>query len=255
MNRENSLPSPADLAKKQKDTLKNVSLRIKQNTYDIFDVMAKENNSSASAMMISLLDFYAENYRTKQTTTFGNEDLSIKMMESYLEKTRDNLLKLDDDARILKLTGTDIYEEMLEESEVYSIANIKTTLEKIKNGTADKCTLPLYYIFGNASDYYSFDYMTATDNTNLKFETEDYEKDGEGRESFMNVPADKWAIGINILAAYQKRAKELKPNTEAFFTEKMAKEIYEAGVKSKNIIDYSRQLVDILIMFWKGLNE
>ena len=253
MNKEINLPSPAVLAKKQKESLKNVSLRLKQDTYDIFDVMAKEEGTSASAMMINLLDFYAENYRKERSP--DSENLSVKMMESYLDKAVDNLLKLDDETRIIRLENTGIFSDLLLQSEVNDIMELRAAVESRINGEDDsKFPYPVYVVFGDTTDYYGFDYVAVREGEELTFEPIDHIP-GEFESDSVGVPAKYWSIGTNILALYQDRAKELKPDSYVFFTEKVAKEIFEAGVKAGSVEEYARLLVEILMKFWRGLNE
>ena len=253
MNKDFSLPTPAALAKKEKETLKSVSLRIKQDSYDIFDVLAKREKSSANAMMTNLLDYYAQHYREEQGTGGNEGTLAIDMMQSYLKKSVENLLKMDDDARLLKLMATSMVDRILVDGGEADPAGLKDCLDVLtETGKADFVAPTA--IFGDICGYYGFDLTPVGREKKPEFIRGDHIP-GDINEDFADVPVEKWTLGATILALYQDRAKELRPELQAIFVEKMAKEIFEAGVKYTKEADYAWKLVDILMAFWRGQNE
>lgn len=57
---KNSIINPTDLAKRTKDSSRTVSLRIKEKTWLGFEQLAKDNHTTANAMISELADYYIE---------------------------------------------------------------------------------------------------------------------------------------------------------------------------------------------------
>jgi|GEM_PF-4460872 len=247
MNTNINLPSPAALAKKEKETLKNISLRIKQDTYDIFDVIAKKEETSANALMINLLDYYAQNYREAQQEIGDDNELVVDMMQSFLDKALTNALKMDEDGILLKFSGTKKFHEMLNGySDLSSYADL---LEALR-GESSKYIL---VCFGNY-DVYAIDLYFTKDEAMVGYD-EGERLPGDTVFDSVTIAADKWPITALLLSLYDERASELRPDLANYYTEKMSKSICEVAKKTKNIEDYARKLVEILMEFWRGQNN
>ena len=246
MKRENFiLPSPADLVKKEATV--NISLRVKQSTVDIFDMLAKQNQTKTGTMMISLLDMYADNYRKENQD--DSKTLVSEVAKTYINKIADKVGKLDNSKIILKICqDASLLDEIREYSD-YEDMNagiIEAIIDDYKHGKVEEFE-NLTSLFGSMGCY-TLDLCLIKDDEEIRLEAGDHIK-GDVYEDFLYLPADKWLITTYMLWCYKNKAYDIFQNYEILLTEEMGHKIFELAKKTKDRAIYAKKLSKILIDF------
>ncbi len=79
-----SIISPEDLAKRTKDSARTVSLRIKEKTWLGFEQLAKDNNTTANALIGELADYYIESL--DGGLDLSDKAVAINKFKTFLER-------------------------------------------------------------------------------------------------------------------------------------------------------------------------
>lgn len=77
--------TPQQLAKRTKEAARTVSLRIKEKTWLGFEQLAKDNNTTANALISELADYYIESLNDKNLD-LSEEAVQFNRYKSFLEK-------------------------------------------------------------------------------------------------------------------------------------------------------------------------
>ncbi len=79
------LIDPQELAKRTKESARTVSLRIKEKTWLGFEQLAKENNTTANALISELADYYIESLNGS-SLNLSDRDVIMNKFKTFLEK-------------------------------------------------------------------------------------------------------------------------------------------------------------------------
>ena len=80
----NKLINPQELARRTKGSSRTVSLRIKEKTWLGFEQLAKDNKTTANALIGELADYYIESLH--DGLNLSDEAVSISKFKTFLEK-------------------------------------------------------------------------------------------------------------------------------------------------------------------------
>lgn len=80
------LIDPKDLAKRTKESARTVSLRIKEKTWVGFEQLAKENQTTANALIGELADYYIESLNGSHSLDLSDSAIAINKFKTFLEK-------------------------------------------------------------------------------------------------------------------------------------------------------------------------
>lgn len=128
MNYElDNLPNPDKLAKQSRLGTKQVSIRIKDRTYNVFDRYANLYETTVGGIINSLLDSYAENIREKEQM----ESINLSSLNEYMKSAVKKLSKMtNEDLFLVSVRRIEFQDEETEMRNLYK--NISSRLQNDK---------------------------------------------------------------------------------------------------------------------------
>ncbi len=264
-----AMPSPFELANKGKSATVTMSLRIKQTTKDFFDKQAKmiadgeeaESNkedkdksgkTSASSLINTLLDWYAESY----TQQVAKTPIST-VLRPYLVKMAEKSAAMDDESLIYRAfrPGRKMIAELLPTIGYDSVADVVTDYKN----TVDK------YDRGIKTDYYP-DYPVQIGTCCLEIFCEKeiasgnsaeyyFELDlGDEREThLMRVVPEKWPIVAAMTDNYIRKIEELTGENDDDFH--FSTEKFKEMTDIVNSAEDKKELAEKLARFFADYAE
>ena len=230
------LPSPRNLAKKEET--RTVSLRVKEKTMTAFEKYAKQNNTTASALINGVLDSYIFYWQQKDINQNPQEyykrdiESTRKVMAQYLEKLASRMNKFTDKELCYAifenndLFGFDNFYN--DEVGKYGIIKYEDFINEVINGRDFGGE---FYVATHDSEDHEFTCVHWDEKHKSKMNIYD-DEDGaaQGCGVRIYVPAEKFPILGYIIQQYKKKSDIL----------------YGKNRKQLFSKDTDRQIVDVI---------
>lgn len=256
-----AMPSPFELANKNKSTTVTMSLRIKQTTKDFFEQQAKiiadseasegdkekSSKTSASSLMNNLLDSYAESY-TQQAA----EAPITTVLKPYLENMAKKILKMDDESLIFRAfrDGHEAIQTIWSSQGYNNITKMLNDFTALVEEYKDYSPYngPLYPIVQSKTRDME---IGAVENDKKSYFLED--GDDEYYRYIVNVPAKKWPTVIAVVDAYVRKMQELTHENDEIFS--FSAEKFKELVGLVDSTDDKEELIKKLVKFFVNYAE
>lgn len=231
------MPNPDKLAKQSRLGTTQVSLRVKDRTYDVFARYANLYETTPGGMINSLLDAYADSVYEKEQIGAFNEKGFNEYMSSALKK----LAKMSDkELFLVSAHRVEFKDEADRMRELYGVVS-----RQLKNGKKEKATKTKGYLtcpyqllhFENLHRMFP----AANDSASLK------RKGLHSNHYTLFVPYKFWFFIGALLALYARQYKEFSHGYEAVATlsEKFLNAIVASINKSKTVPELANKLEGI----------
>ena len=204
------LPSPKKLAKKE-DT-RTVSLRVKEKTMTAFEKYAKQNDTTASALINGVLDSYIAYWQQKDSEQNSEEyqkrdrNAAKKVMSQYLEKLA---------SRLGKFTDEELCATLFEESDDYIVKDDSENANAFAYRLKNKCWDTYISLFTN--DVLNREFNAIEDEEAFI----DNQEELFDRGPYIGIPSEKFPTVAYMLFNYVKKNKALygERRTQLFSSE------------------------------------
>ena len=206
------LPSPKNLAKKEET--RTVSLRVKEKTMTAFEKYAKQNNTTASALINGVLDSYILYWQQKDINQNPQEyykrdiEATKKVMAQYLEKLASRMNKFTDKELCYAIfENSDLFGFCNfdnDEVEKYGIIKFEDFINEVING---KYFRGEFYVATHDSEEHEFACVHWDENHKSEMDVYDDEYRATERCGVrIYVPAEKFPILGYIIQQYKKKS-------------------------------------------------
>lgn len=247
------LPSPKKLAKKE-DT-RTVSLRVKEKTMTAFEKYAKQNDTTASALINGVLDSYIAYWQQKDLEQNSEEyqkrdkNAAKKVMSQYLEKLA---------SRMERLSDIDLCVSLYENNENYfwtTINDAEDFVDYMRKGKTSEVD-EVISVFSGDPLHREFACSDAGGKSDIENCTGQ-----NGNSPMIFIPAEKFPIAGYMILQYIKKNKSLyEGKRKQLFSDDTDRQIVnivnEAKVDApKDRVIFAKKLSKVLSEFEGGEDE
>lgn len=257
--RFNRLPTIDELAERGKGTTVTMSLRVKESTRAFFDEQARrvqggvagegeEKRITASALINSLLDSYAENYAF--LTRDVQEQRAMEKMRRSLENMVGVIRRVDDETLLRRVMrdseSEDLRDNLVDMLDVYCVpeeACADFTL--VKQGGAVEGAEALRYLFDDADMIVCSARLAGPKGAKCV---------EEDRWRTVALRPDKWIVVVAMTDCFVRKLHRLCPDSEASLGVSMMQKLAELAAETDDREELAKKLAEFYTDYTEQLN-
>lgn len=255
----NRLPTIDELAERGKGTTVTMSLRVKESTRAFFEEQARrvqgsmagegeEKRMTASALINSLLDSYAESY------AFLKQDVQERRVIEKMRRSLENMVgvirRADDDTllrRVMQDPGSeDLRDNLMDMSDIYSMPeDACADFALAKRGKAADGARALRYLFDNA-DMIACNVGLAGSKGARCVEEDQWKT--------VALRPDKWIVVVAMTDCFVRKLHRWCPDLEASLGLSMMQKLAELAAETDDREELAKKLAEFYTDYTEQLN-